>query len=101
MGRIRISLILREEDRSAFTVLPQGCDNFSSLFPNRVCKDLIVLTFHQDISTIILRRSGENGMANVPDALVSEPVHGDKLYKDSRLKHYQCNYLLTIFKILN
>ena len=51
------------------------------------CRDLIVLRFHQDINTIMLRGSDENGMANIPDTLVSEPVHGDKFYKDLGCRH--------------
>lgn len=80
-GRIRTSLILHERDRSAFTVLPQGYAKFPVPGPNRVCRDLIVLTFHQSINDILLMGCDENGVASILDVLVSEPVCGDKFYR--------------------
>lgn len=62
-GRVRVSFILHERNRSAFSVLPQGDVNFAVRCPSGVCRDLIETTFHQNINGITQMGLGGNGMA--------------------------------------
>lgn len=64
VGRMRVHFILHERNRSAFSVLPQGDVNFPVRCPSGVCRDLIDVTFHQNINGITPMGLGGNGMAS-------------------------------------